>query len=97
MPALVYAPGRLPAGATRTSMVHVTDWLPTLLALAGAQAPEGIDGLDVWPTLLDDTSVRQDVVVNLNPVCACGKGWGGVGRGGVGGVCASGSGWAEME
>ncbi len=68
MPALVHAPSRLPAGVTRSSLVHVTDWLPTLLSLAGAPAPDGIDGLDVWPTLVDDTPVRQDVVVNINPV-----------------------------
>ncbi len=35
------------------SMVHLTDWLPTLLSVAGAEAPRGtkLDGIDVLPIL----------------------------------------------
>ena len=39
VPAFVHAPGRLPSGEDRTNYVHVTDWVPTLLALAGAPPP----------------------------------------------------------
>lgn len=70
VPAFVHAPGRLPAGARRRNLVHVTDWLPTLLALQGAAPPTdlGLDGLDVWPSLLSGADVRGELVVNLNPL-----------------------------
>ena len=38
------------------SLIHVTDWLPTLYAAAGgdlAELPEGIDGVNQWPSLAD--------------------------------------------
>ena len=38
------------------SLIHVTDWLPTLYAAAGgdlADLPEGIDGVNQWPSLAD--------------------------------------------
>lgn len=68
VPAFVHAPGLLPAGTRRRGLVHVTDWLPTILSMLGATAPAGLDGLDVTPTLLTDAPVRSELVVNLNPL-----------------------------
>jgi arylsulfatase A-like enzyme len=73
VPAFVHAPGLLPAGQRRRGLVHVTDWLPTLLSMLGATAPAGLDGLDVMPTLLSDAPVRGELVVNLNPLCNGGQ------------------------
>jgi arylsulfatase A-like enzyme len=49
---LVNWPGRLPAG-TVEGLVSVTDWLPTLVHLAGSQVPPSLrlDGIDIWPLL----------------------------------------------
>ncbi len=53
--------------------MHVTDWVPTLLSLAGVDAPAGLDGVNVWPTLATDAPVRKEVVVNINPLCHGGQ------------------------
>ena len=29
-------------------LLHLTDWLPTILARAGVPAPAGLDGYDIW-------------------------------------------------
>lgn len=46
-------PGHIPAGATSNEPLHVTDWYPTLLKLAGGSLEQQlpIDGVDVWPML----------------------------------------------
>ena len=39
-----------------SSLIHVTDWLPTLYAAAGgdlADLPQSIDGVNQWPSLAD--------------------------------------------
>jgi arylsulfatase A-like enzyme len=72
VPALVHAPGRLAPGRRVDFMAHVTDWTPTLVALAGgAIAPaEGLDGHDLWPALAGQApGPRNELVVNLNPLC----------------------------
>jgi arylsulfatase A-like enzyme len=45
IPLLVRWPGRVPAGRTVDTPVLNTDWLPTLLELAGRPVPEGLDGV----------------------------------------------------
>jgi arylsulfatase A-like enzyme len=72
VPSFVFAPGRLKAGQVVNSLVHVSDWMPTLLAAAGGAAPSGINGMNVWPTLIADTPVRNEVPVNINPLCKAG-------------------------
>jgi arylsulfatase A-like enzyme len=46
-------PGGLDGRRTLHDMVHFTDWLPTLLAVAGTEAPPELrlDGVDVLPLL----------------------------------------------
>jgi len=53
VPALVVAPGRLPAGRVVNQLAMSMDWLPTLLPLAGAEPHPGYppDGVDLWPVL----------------------------------------------
>jgi arylsulfatase len=49
VPAIVWAPGRVPAGGTSDQLMTTMDILPTLAALAGAAPPKDrvIDGNDV--------------------------------------------------
>lgn len=70
VPALASWPGKIPAGATVSEPIHVTDWYPTLLALAGTEPPEGrvVDGKDIWPVVAQGArTTRQAIVLNANP------------------------------
>ena len=47
-------------------MVHIVDWFPTLLSLAGHQLEEETDGLDIWRTLTGDEELRTSFVYNID-------------------------------
>ncbi len=47
IPLIVRWPGRVPAGAVVDAPVINTDWIPTLLELAGASGPPVADGLSI--------------------------------------------------
>jgi len=50
--------------------MHIVDWYPTLLKLAGASLsqPFPLDGLDIWPTLAEGKpSPRIEILHNLMP------------------------------
>ena len=49
VPCLVRWPGVTPPGRVSAAPIHVVDWLPTLLAAAGTQAPaeHPVDGIDL--------------------------------------------------
>ena len=51
VPLLIRWPGHGPAGRTVETPVINTDWLPTLLELAGLPIPQGLDGLSFAPLL----------------------------------------------
>jgi arylsulfatase A-like enzyme len=51
VPMIARWPGHVPAGTTSDSPVYFADVMPTLAALAGGNAPAGIDGIDFSPTL----------------------------------------------
>lgn len=72
VPSFVHAPGRL-LPADVSDMVHVTDWTPTLIALAGGTVEPGLDGLNVWSSLQGHGGVRQQVPANINPLCDGGQ------------------------
>jgi arylsulfatase A-like enzyme len=44
-------PGGLPTGKTSDALISVIDLLPTMAAAAGAQLPEGVDGVNLLPCL----------------------------------------------
>jgi arylsulfatase A-like enzyme len=46
-------PGRIPAGIKIDEPVHIIDWYPTLIGLAGGSLEQElpIDGKDIWPLL----------------------------------------------
>lgn len=83
VPAFVHAPTRLQGGRRVNGYVHVSDWFPTLLALASSSSSGevfiqgrnmssgeaySLDGVNIWPTLVSDTPVRTEFPVNINPL-----------------------------
>jgi len=58
LPAVLRWPNGLPARGEVDDLVHFTDWLPTLLAVAGAEPRRelALDGVDVLPLLRDERS-----------------------------------------
>ncbi|MCO6458085.1 MAG: arylsulfatase [Pirellulaceae bacterium] len=62
--------GRLPAGSRNKEPLHVVDWYPTLVKLAGGslQQPLPLDGRDIWPTLAEGRpSPHEDILLNASP------------------------------
>ncbi|MFG0283348.1 MAG: arylsulfatase [Phycisphaerales bacterium JB039] len=51
MPCVARWPGEIPAGAVTDHLWYAPDIMPTLLAMIGGAAPEGIDGLDMSAAL----------------------------------------------
>lgn len=51
---------------------HITDWLPTLYSVAGGNLTDlkDIDGLNQWPTILDDdvVSPRVSTLINIDEI-----------------------------
>ncbi|MCI0682786.1 MAG: arylsulfatase [Gemmataceae bacterium] len=67
--AFVAWPGMLKAGVTNEPL-HVVDWYPTLLKLAGASLDQKLplDGKDIWPVLADGkSSPHEDILFNVTP------------------------------
>lgn len=54
VPFLVRWPGKISAGISSDHLGAFWDMLPTFAELAGVEAPEGIDGLSIVPTLLGE-------------------------------------------
>jgi len=61
VPCIVRFPGHIPAGATSDALIAAIDLLPTLCHACGidlgalARSGPGMDGVNVWPTLLGKT------------------------------------------
>jgi arylsulfatase A-like enzyme len=53
VPAIVRWPGVVPEGTVSDTPWAFWDFLPTAAAIAGAQAPDAIDGISIMPTLKD--------------------------------------------
>lgn len=51
VPVVIWAPGRVPAGAVVTVPTQTVDLYPTLVSLAGLPLPTGLDGFDFGPAL----------------------------------------------
>lgn len=54
-------------GRISKDLIHVTDWLPTIVNLAGGSVPNHVDGVDQWDTLQNKTeSARTEVLLNID-------------------------------
>ena len=70
VPAVAYWPGVLEGGREVDEPLHVIDWYPTLVRLAGGslEQPLPVDGLDIWPTLVDGKpSPHEELLLNYFP------------------------------
>jgi len=71
VPAFASWPGRVPAGGRVVQPLHIADWHPTLLRLAGARADPAValDGRDLWPVLVDPQAapIHDEILVNAAP------------------------------
>jgi len=64
VPLIVRYPGIFEAGSRPGVLASNVDVAPTLLALAGAPVPDGLDGVSLLPAILDPTvQVRDGVLV----------------------------------
>lgn len=63
-------PGHIATGSTVNAPIHVIDWYPTLLKLAGASLEQKLplDGRDVWPTITaGKPSPHDEILLNSEP------------------------------
>lgn len=70
VPACATWPGRIKPGTLIHEPLHMVDWFPTLLRLAGAklEQPHAPDGLDIWPVLTAGAKSPHDVILlNTTP------------------------------
>jgi len=57
----------LAAGTKYSGLMHIVDWVPTLMRLAGGPVPEGLDGLDQVEAIWKGAdSPRNDMVYNID-------------------------------
>lgn len=62
--------GVIKPGTVVEAPLHVVDWYPTLLNLAGASSEQklAVDGRDIWPVLVGGAaSPHDEILINTNP------------------------------
>jgi len=50
-----------------TELMHTTDWLPTLVGLAGGDVSGSVlplDGVDQWPTIAKGTPTTRKFIIH---------------------------------
>lgn len=59
-------PGKIPAGQRITHPMHIIDWYPTLVKLAGAtlEGSQPLDGKDVWSLLTEQAPSPHDYILS---------------------------------
>ncbi|MFM7750054.1 MAG: sulfatase-like hydrolase/transferase, partial [Opitutaceae bacterium] len=70
VPAFASWRGRITAGTVVNTPLHIVDWYPTLLALAGAETRQALplDGRDAWATITKGApSPHQEILINSVP------------------------------
>nr|XP_020450509.1 arylsulfatase J [Monopterus albus] len=67
----VHSPLLVNKGTKCHSLVHITDWFPTLITLGEGTLDEdlNLDGYDVWEAISEGhPSPRQDILHNIDPI-----------------------------
>jgi arylsulfatase A-like enzyme len=62
--------GHIKPGSTVNEPLHIVDWYPTLLKLAGAKLEQklALDGLDAWATIAEGKpSPHKEILINAAP------------------------------
>lgn len=62
--------GHIPSGGRVRAPLHMVDWYPTLLKLAGAtlDQPLPLDGRDAWPAITEgQPSPHEEILLNATP------------------------------
>ena len=70
MPALATWEGRIKPGSVVNAPLHMVDWYPTLLTLAGVSLDQSLppDGRDAWPAIAHDRPSPHDaILLNATP------------------------------
>jgi arylsulfatase A-like enzyme len=70
VPAVAAWTGRIPAGSVVNAPLHIVDWYPTLLGLAGVNLTQRhpLDGRDAWPAIVRGaSSPHEDILHNVTP------------------------------
>ena len=68
VPAVAVWPEKIKAGSIVRAPLHIVDWYPTLLRLAGASLaqPLPLDGRDAWPAITAGAaSPHEDILINV--------------------------------
>jgi arylsulfatase A-like enzyme len=68
--AFVNWPGQIKSNTVVNAPLHIVDWYPTLLKLAGASLEQKLplDGRDLWPSLTADApSPHEVILINASP------------------------------
>jgi len=73
VPAFVVWPGKVKPSSAINAPLHIVDWYPTLLKIAGAslEQPLPLDGRDAWPTITQGKpSPHTEILHNHEPTRA---------------------------
>ncbi len=64
--AFVNWPGKIPAGQRLSEPMHIIDWYPTFVKLAGGtlEGSEPLDGRDVWPMLTEKAPSPHEFILS---------------------------------
>lgn len=68
VPAVAVWPGKIKAGAIVDAPLHMVDWYPTLLKLAGVSMvqKQPLDGRDAWPAITQGAaSPHEEILLNI--------------------------------
>ena len=71
VPAVAVWPGRIKAGSIVNAPLHIVDWYPTLVKLAGGSIAQKhpLDGRDAWPAITQGAaSPHEDILHNITPI-----------------------------
>ncbi|MCP5545460.1 MAG: arylsulfatase [Akkermansiaceae bacterium] len=60
VPTIVRLPGKVDAGGENNTPGYFPDWFPTLCSVAGLQAPDDLDGVNLWPAITGGVKIERE-------------------------------------